>query len=80
MGPWVVGGTAPLLYGEQLGPIGSIQLLSYSGVETRDLQNPNLKPVHGHPGRPRDELQQPGPHLVAEGQDYSPIPLQEYGQ
>ena len=60
MRPGIVGGVAPLLDGVELGPVGAVQL---------------LEAVHGHPARPRHELQQPRAHLVAEGEDHAPVPL-----
>ena len=60
MRPGIVGGVAPLLDGVELGPVGAVQL---------------LEAVHGPPARPRHELQQPRAHLVAEGEDHAPVPL-----
>lgn len=41
MSPWVIIARAPLLDGEQLGPVGAVEL---------------LEAVHGHAGRARYEL------------------------
>lgn len=51
----VVLGVTPHLNGEELGAIAAIQL---------------LEAVHGHPRRPRDELQQTCSHLIGEGQHH----------
>ena len=45
-------------------------------METRTVEF--LESIHGHPWRSCDELEQSGPHLVREGKDNSPEPLDDY--
>ena len=86
MGPWVIGWATPLFNCEQLRSVRAVQLLKFQEfiilgvlheIKLKSLVSTYFETVHGNPRSPSNKLQQPGPHLVTEGQDHSPIPLKE---